>query len=591
MSAMMPASFREISSLRKYLLQYRHEYLKGFFFLFLSSLFTLFIPRMIKEAIDSLQGGIKPGFLLSLAGIIVFLALLQGVFKFWMRDILIGLSRHIEYLLRNDFFIHLERLPLAFFQERRTGDLISRATNDINSIRNLLGPGIMYFIQSVVLLSLDFVFMFTINWKLTWGVLIPFPFILLLVAYFSKKLHLHSKAVHEQFSVLNTKIQENFSGIRVIKAYGCEEEMKRQFKLVNDDYLEKNMKMVKVWGFFHPLTSLLAGLFLLIILWGGGQQVIKGSMSLGDLAAFISYVGLLLWPAVTMGWVITIFQHGVVSMGRLNEIFHIQPQICDSPSQAVVSTIKGKIEFDHLDFSYTPSQPKVLEDICLTINPGELIGLVGRTGSGKSTLANLIPRLYDASSGQIRIDGLPIQSIPLKSLRGNIGYVPQETFIFSDTIKQNINFGLGQEEDEQITEAAFFAHLLDEIEEFPQKFETMIGERGVTLSGGQKQRLALSRALIRKPPILILDDIFSNVDLQTERMIFQKIRALIKGRTCLLISQRFFSVKECDRIYVLDQGRINEYGHHQELLAKGGLYAELYSSQVLFQGLEEGLGV
>jgi len=580
-------AWAELVSLKKYLLRFKLAYTIGFISLILTSIFTLLIPWMLRKAIDGIKAGAEPAILLRYAGLIVLFALIQGFFRFWMRNLLIGISRKVEYLLRNDFFAHLQTLSLSFFQQRRTGELMSLATNDLNAVRNLLGPGIMYLLHTLILFPMDIGFMIATSWRLTLSIIILFPLISVVVMHISRCLHIRFKAVQEQFSLINTQIQENFSGIRVIQAYAREGWAAEEFQRANDLYLERNMQLAKVSGIFHPMMSFLTGFFLLLIIWLGGLQVIRGQMSLGGLAAFVGYLGLLLWPAVALGWVINLFQRGAVSMGRINEVMRIEPQIRDTAATTpLASPLRGEIEFDHVDFAYTPSGPRVLSDITLRINPGESIGLVGRTGCGKSSLANLIPRLYDVSSGEIRLDGLPIKQIPLQQLRENIGYVPQETFVFSESIKHNIGLSLREENPDLIREAAFFAHLLDDIESFPDQFETVVGERGLTLSGGQKQRMAISRALIRKPPILIFDDVFSSVDLETEQQILKKIRPLMQGRTCLIIAHRLSAVRDCHRIYVLEQGKIVESGTHTELISLGGFYAQTYQRQLLSQELE-----
>ena len=601
---MKSASLRELASLKKYFLRYKAAYVAGFCSLLLTSIFTLLIPWVLKRAIDGIKTGIDSATLLRYAGLMVLFALIEGFFRFWMRNILIGTSRKVEYLLRNDFFAHLQTLPLSFFQQHRTGDLMSLATNDLNAVRNLIGPGLMYFVNTLVLFPLDLGFMLATNWRLTLSLIIFFPPISFLVMKLSRKLHVRFKKVQEQFSTINTQIQENFAGIRVVQAYTREEFMAWEFQRANDTYLKENMDLAKIAGVFLPMMSFLTGFFLLMILWIGGGQVIRGQLSIGGLAAFVGYLGLLLWPAVALGWVINLFQRGTVSLGRINDVLRTRSDIHDAPAKDSSDLpLRGEIEMEHVDFAYTPGNARALSDITLRIRQGESIGLVGRTGSGKSTLANLIPRLYEATAGEIRIDGVAISQIPLKQLRKNIGYVPQETFIFSESIGRNIGFSLAEEnmdqrkdnghnddnnEDtmDQIREAAFFAHLLDDIEGFADKFETMVGERGVTLSGGQKQRMAISRALIRKSPILIFDDVFASVDLQTEYQILQKIHQITKGRTCLIIAHRLSAVRDCNRIYVLDQGRIVESGTHKELINLNGFYAQIYQKQLLSQELE-----
>ncbi|MGA1869132.1 MAG: ABC transporter ATP-binding protein [bacterium] len=573
------SSFHELTGLKKYILQFRTSYAFGFCCLLLSTLFTMLIPRILKEGIDSIKSGATPAFLLRCALLIVCCALIQGFFKFLMRNILIGISRKIEYELRNDFFAHLQTLSISFFERQRTGDIMSRATNDLNAVRSFLGPGIMYFTYTIVLFIMDLIFMVSINWALTAIVLIPFPLVSYVIMKLAKKLHTRFKAVQEQFSTINTQIQENFSGIRITKAYAREQQMIERFREANELYVEKNMELVKIWGLFHPITGLLGGAFLLLILWIGGIYVISGRLSLGGLAAFISYVGLLVWPAMALGWVINLIQRGAVSMGRINEIMHTAPEIFDFSHAVPRAQFTGDIEMHNVSF-------RSLHNISLHITHGEAIGLVGRTGSGKSSLVNLIARLYDPTSGEIRVSGVPIKEIPLQQLRWNIGYVPQETFIFSDSIRRNIGFGLPEDCFEKIREAAFFSHLADDIEEFPEKFETIVGERGITLSGGQRQRLALSRALIRKSPILIFDDVFSSLDLTTENKILEKIETITGDRTSFIISHRLSAVRHCDRIYVMEEGRIIEQGTHEFLLTLNGTYARMYEKQVLIDELE-----
>ncbi|MGA1826209.1 MAG: ABC transporter ATP-binding protein [bacterium] len=572
--------FQELFSLKKYFYQFRLSYALGFCSLLLSTVFTMLIPRILKQAIDSIKTGTSSGFLLRCVVLIVLFALIQGCFKFLMRNIVIGISRKIEYQLRNDFFAHVQTLSISFFQRHRTGDIMSRATNDLNAVRSFLGPGIMYFTYTLILFLMDLIFMLSLNIKLTIIVLIPFPLVSFLIMNLAKRLHTRFKAVQEQFAAINTQIQENFSGIRITKAYVREQQMADRFLKANELYLQKNMELVKIWGLFHPITSILSGFFLLLIVWIGGAQVISGNISLGGLAAFISYVGILVWPAMALGWVINLIQRGAVSMGRINEIMRTEPEIKDSPKAKPLHKFQAEIEMKNVSFG-------PLRNIGIKIHQGESIGLVGRTGAGKSCLVNLIARLYDATAGEIKISGTAIHNIPLQQLRAHIGYVPQETFIFSDSIKQNIGFGLPEDSFERIKEAAFFSHLLDDIEEFPEKFETVVGERGITLSGGQKQRVAISRALVRKSPILIFDDVFSSLDLNTEHKILEKLNRIMKDRTYIIISHRISAVRNCDRIYVLEDGKIVEHGNHQILIARDGPYARIYEKQLLIQELEK----
>ena len=558
----------------------------GFVFIVLTNLFTVASPRVLGYAIDSLEQHASYSLLSIYAGIIFLIAVIQGILRFYMRQIVIGVSRWIEYDLRNDFFAHLEKHSANFFLEYRTGDLMSRATNDLNAVRMVLGPGIMYSITTITMFIFAFSLMLSINVQLTIYAILPFPLLAFIINRFGSMIHIRFEKIQEQFSNMSSRIQENLAGIRVVKAYVREDNEIEEFQKENRRYYEKNKSLILVRSIFFPVIEFIGGLGVLIVLWYGGYQVILGKISLGDFVAFIAYLLLLLWPVIALGWVISLFQRGAASMSRINKILSVEPEIKDDENVIEIENIEGEIEFRELTFSYNNAKEPVLKNINLKIKKGLTLAIVGPTGSGKTSLVNLISRIFNAPDGMIFMDGIPLKRIPLKTLRENIGYVPQDTFLFSDTIKENIIYGVKNINDDEIIESAEVSQLLEDIEEFPEKFDTMLGERGINLSGGQKQRLSIARAIIKKPKILILDDALSSVDTYTEEKILSRLKIFMKERTSIIVSHRISTVKEADWIVVLDNGMIVEQGIHENLIEKDGIYASLYRKQLIAEELE-----
>lgn len=590
-----------------YLRRYRRTLLYGFLAILGSNVFAVFAPLFIGEAIDLTQGDASAATLLQYALLIVGTVTVSGFFTFLTRQTIIVVSRHIEYDLRNDFLKHIQRLHLAYFQNTPTGDLMAHATNDVNAIRNVLGPGIMYSADTIVGFVIIISIIFFINTKLTLLALIPFPFVSYSVYRLGTVVHHQFEKVQSLYSDLTTRVQENLSGIRVIKAYVRDAYEIGRFHALSWEYLRKNMSLAKVQSLMWPLMFMLTGLSLIIVIWIGGLEVIDGRMTLGSVTQFVIYLGMLIWPMIAFGWVINIFQRGAASMGRIVKILDTEPEIRDTVNTDFsLRGIEGKIEFRNVTFSHRNTDQPALKNVNLAIEKGTTIAIVGYTGSSKTTLVNLIPRLYDVTEGQVLIDDVDVRRIPLEVLRSNIGYVPQETFLFSDTIRENIAFGLDDHEPQIndssssqrveslvetrrdcVTEAAHISQIARDIEDFPKKYDTMIGERGITLSGGQKQRTSIARALARQPRILILDDALSAVDTYTEEEILKRLRSVMAERTSIIISHRISTVKDADLIVVLDDGRIVERGSHNELVAIGGIYADLYNKQLLEEELEQ----
>ncbi|MBX3276413.1 MAG: ABC transporter ATP-binding protein [Acidobacteria bacterium] len=566
--------------------RYRGDLLRGTFFVLVSVVFGVFVPRFVGRAIDDLtSAGVSYSALARSVAMILGTSIVSGVFLYFQRRTLINMSRYIEYDLRQDFYGHLQRQPLEFFQSRRTGDLMARATNDLGAVRQIVGPAIMYSEQTLFRVLIILPLMFQISWRLTLILLATMPFVSLTVKYFGEQIHIRFEKIQEFFSEISARAQENLTGVRVVRAYAQEGAEIAEFERLNNEYVKRNLGLVRLSAVFRPLMQFFIGLGFAAILWYGGRLAGMGRMTLGEFTAFNLYLEQLIWPLIAMGYVTNLVQRGAASLKRMHEIMKIEPSIADGEQVQTGREIVGRIEFRDLDFSYEENGPEVLKDINLVIEPGMSVAFIGRTGSGKSTLMNLIPRLLDARPGMILIDGRPIREIPIAELRGAIGYVPQETFLFSETLAENIAFGVERASPEEIAWAAEVAGLESEIAGFAKGYETLVGERGITLSGGQKQRTAIARAVIRAPKILILDDALSAVDTYTEEKILERLRTMMRTRTSLVVAHRISTVKDADLICVMDGGRIVERGAHDELIARGGLYADLAERQQLEEEL------
>jgi ATP-binding cassette subfamily B protein len=579
--------------LRPYLARYRNTLLWGLLTVVLSNVFNVALPLFVGRAIDALKAGLQTGFLdkggvLMYAFLVVGFSLVAGIFTFLTRQTIIVVSRHVEYDIRNDFLSHIQKLPLAYFQNTPTGELMALATNDISAVRNALGPGIMYPTDTMMTFIMVLGVMLYADWQLTLLALIPLPFVSIAVYRLGKLVHKKFEERQAQYSALTTRAQENLSGIRVIKTYVREEHETELFRSMSWDYLKKNLVLARVQSIMWPLMFLLIGFSLVITLYAGGSRVIDGRLSIGTLTAFFGYQVMLIWPMIAFGWVINQLQQGAASMARLTRIMDTEPDIRDTGiTDRSITSVKGTVEFRNVTFVHSGAEQPALKGISLTIPAGRTLAIVGYTGSGKSTLVNLIPRLYDVTGGELLIDGIDVRRIPLGVLRGAIGYVPQETFLFSDTIADNIAYGADGGSEAEVREAAEIARIARDIADFPKGYETLLGERGITLSGGQKQRTSIARAVMRKPAILILDDALSAVDTYTEEGILSRLRGVMKGRTSLIISHRISTVKNADSIVVLDGGTIREQGTHDQLVALGGIYAELHRKQLLEEELEQ----
>jgi ATP-binding cassette subfamily B protein len=568
-----------------YFAPYRRTILFGISCVLINNAFKLTLPLVLRHAVDDLTKEISSEKLLLSGGFIVGLTLAQGIFLFLQRRALINMSRNIEYDLRNDFYSHLQRLPLEFYQNNRTGDLMSRATNDLGAVRMIVGPALMYSVNTVFATAILVPLMVSVSWRLTLLAFISMPLVAFATHFFGSRIHARFEQVQEYFGTVSNRAQESFAGVRVIRAYTQERAEVESFRRVNREFVNRNLNLIRLSSLFHPVLQLFIGFGFVAVLWYGGRQVVNREITIGQFFQFNLYLGYLIWPMIALGWVINLFQRGMASMARMHKILSIEPAIGDTAARHDIEKIDGEIEFRNLTFSYDGANEAALKEIDLRIAPGQTIAFVGAVGSGKSTLMNLIPRLLDAEPGQILIDGRPIRELPLKALRSSIGYVPQETFLFSETLAENIAFGVESATREEIEAAAEQAGIAADILEFPKGYETVLGERGITLSGGQKQRTAIARALIRRPKILILDDALSAVDTYTEEKILRHLRVQMRGRTSLIVSHRVSTVKDADLIVVLDDGRIAERGTHDQLIARGGLYAELYEKQLLEEEL------
>ncbi len=588
MKASMLATLRPLFP---YLRRYSRDFVWGGLAVVISNAIWILFPQVIRIAIDDLNHGVTRQKILFYAGLLVLISASKGVFLFLTRWIIIGISREIEFDLRNDLFRHLERQPSSYFQQHRTGDIMARMTNDLNAVRMLLGPAIMYSANTVLFSIGALYFLLRISPWLTLVALVPLPLASILVQSVGRKIHERFERIQAMYSEISAQAQENFSGARLVRAFAQEEAQIAAFEKSNKENIRRGLRLVQLMGMLWPTLEFVLGLAMAITLLVGGHEVLSHRISIGDFVAFNTYMVMLTWPVIALGWVVNLWQRGTASVVRIDELLSDKPSIDSAEADASIPadlTLRGDIEFRDLSFSYSGSdagRAEVLHSLSLKVPAGTSLAIVGPTGSGKSTLVNLIPRLYDATPGSVLIDGRPIRDYPLEVLRANIGFVPQETFLFSQTIRGNIAFGAPWATDSQVLEAAEAAHIRREFEEFPAGLATTVGERGVTLSGGQKQRTAIARAVIRNPRILILDDALSSVDTYTEEQILGELQRVMKGRTTLFISHRISTVRHADQIAVLVAGRIVELGTHDELIARNGYYADLFQKQLLEEEL------
>ncbi|HWF67731.1 MAG TPA: ABC transporter ATP-binding protein [Acidobacteriaceae bacterium] len=579
---------KNLRPLFPYMRRYRRGFIAGGFFAVCSNAIWILFPEVIRRAIDDMTHHLSYRGILFYAGLLLVIALSKGIFLFLTRWVLIGISRDIEYDIRNDLFRVLERQSQSYFQEHRTGDIMARATNDLNAVRMLLGPAIMYSLNTLLFTVGALIFMIHISPWLTLLAFVPLPAASILVQYFGRKIHERFERIQAMYSEISAQVQENVAGARLVRAFAQEEAEIRSFERANSEYIRRALLLVRLMGMLWPTLEFMLGISLVIVLLVGGHQVLSSRISVGAFVAFTTYMVMLTWPVIALGWVVNLFQRGTASVLRIHELLIAEPSISDATlpvARPVAHQIQGDIEFRNLTFAYDQATAPVLRNINLRIPAGSSLAIVGPTGSGKTTLVSLIPRLFEATRGTLLLDGRSVMDYPLATLRQAVGFVPQETFLFSESLRENVAFGAPGATDESILDAAGAAHIRDEILEFPKGFGTLVGERGITLSGGQKQRTAIARAIVRDPRILILDDALSSVDTYTEERILNELAEVMRGRTTIFISHRVSTVRNADQIAVLVDGRVVELGTHDELVARNGYYTELHEKQMLEEEL------
>ncbi len=568
-----------------YLRRYRGALLLGTAALVFKDLLAVAMPLIVRRGIDIVTKGLEIRTLLVFCFLLLGLSAIKSLVQYWMRVILIGVSRDIEYDLRNDLFRHLVTLSGDFYSRTRTGDIMARATNDLNAVRMMLGPGVMYCLETAIMAAMTIAVMVSVDWVLALAALAPAPLASLAVSIFGRRIHAGFERIQALYSDLSSRVQESLAGVRILRAYTQEEADLRRFEQLNRQYVSSSLRLARTTSVFLPVLQTMIGLTFLAVLWVGGYRLLAGHLSLGSFVMFNLYMGMMVWPMIAMGWVVNLVERGTASLQRINQLLLERPSIAEPAAPvALPAPMRGEIQFRAVRVLY-PAGP-ALDGIDLDIRAGETVAVVGRTGSGKSTLVRLIPRLADPTEGAVLVDGVDVRRLPLATLRRQIGFVPQETFLFSATLAENIAWGVEDAGLDQIRWAAEAAGLAPDLAGFPQGLDTVIGERGITLSGGQKQRAAIARALLRDPKILILDDALSSVDTVTEEHVLEALKELMRGRTSLLISHRVSTVRHADRIVVLDHGRLVEQGTHDQLLAAGGYYADLYRKQLLEEELE-----
>ncbi|HYP41242.1 MAG TPA: ABC transporter ATP-binding protein [Chloroflexia bacterium] len=569
----------DLQYLIPYLARYRGRLIFGGIMIVATTILSLSLPYLVGTAIDSIEAGQPNDQVTIIAGLILLLAAIQGVGDFYARYSINEVSRLVEYELRNDLFAHLQRMQQSFFQNMHTGDIMARATNDLTAVRAFLGPGLSNSVRTVLMFLVASALMLTIHWGLALIVMFFMPMVSLAFVLIGRRMHQRYERVQAQFGQLSTYAQENFSGIRVVKAYAQEEYETHHFAIASRDYINRSMEYQRLNQLLWPMMALVLGMAGIAILYAGGMAVINGSITLGQFVQFNFYLLMLSWPMIALGWVVSLYQQGVASMGRIRELMSHRAKVADSDQTVPLETIKGEIEFDHVTLSY--DKRKVLDDISFHASAGTTLAIVGSTGVGKTSIVNLIARVHEAQEGRVMVDGVDVQHIPLAMLRRNIGYVPQDTFLFSTSLSENVSFGVDEPEPALVAQSVQVARLSNDLDQFPDGIETVIGERGVTLSGGQKQRTALARAVMRAPAILILDDSLSSIDTHTQSEILSGLRDVLRDRTSIIISQRISTVKDADQILVLQDGRIVERGTHQELVSMRGTYAQMYRRELL----------